>query len=210
MATKKLAPKSSKSIESTDKAANKAAKVKPVINALVPAEVANETNTALVLSSEPSEKAVPIKAIPEGYANYTAVDKDGTVFVTCQSAERGYISALLVDSPMGRIVARWSRDHKGLVRIANRIAAGTWSTPGMSAAYVADVKVASEVPQSATLTTRRAEVEYYARQGLIGPNHHARELAKMQRLAQQAALLAQSSGEFIGPIQQTEQTEQNA
>jgi hypothetical protein len=71
-------------------------------------------------------------------------------------------------------------------------------TPGMSNSFVADVKVSEIVPEGASRYTRTSEAHYYGTMGLVGPNFHARELSRMQRLAQKAV-------EFIGPVQQSEQ-----
>jgi hypothetical protein len=200
-----------KATESTSKVTKpaKSTKVKPVISSLVPVEATeeNETiepNTSLALSSDAPKSIAKIetpKALPDGYVNYTCVDTDGTVFTTCQAASRKYISAVLADSPLGRIVARWTSDGKAAVRYGRAIDLQLkGGTPGMSNAYVADVKVAEIVPEGASRYTRTSEAHYYGTMGMVGPNFHARELAKMQRLAQ-AALLAQNA-EVHGPVQQ--------
>jgi hypothetical protein len=195
MATnKKLASKS-----------NKSTKIAPVISALVPSEVVNETSepNTLALPSETSKAIEPqiiAKALPDGYVNYTAVDKDGTVYTTCQAASRRYVSAVLADSPLGRIVARWTSDGKAAVRYGRAIDLQLkGGTPGMSNSFVADVKVAEIVPEGASRYARTSEAHYYGTMGLVGPNFHARELAKMQRL------VAQNAAGFIGPVQQSEQ-----
>lgn len=150
-----------------------------------------------------------VKEIPSGYATYSAMDTStGTVFTTVQSANRGYVSALVCDSPFGLIVARWSKDHKGLVREQKRILSRPkgnieinpqWGTVGLSAPRVVEVKCNADLSTvQATATTRRRETEWYGAQGLTGPS----ESAKIARAAAFAA--AQAASQVHGPIQQME------
>jgi hypothetical protein len=148
------------------------------------------------------ENKTVAKNIPDGYTHYTATDTvTGTVFATCQARSREYVSALVCDSPLGLIVARWSRDYKGLVREAKRILAGK-GTAGLSDPRVVDVQTTEIAPENAIARQRARESEYYALLGMRGPNHDKREQAKIARAA--AAQAAQGVQGVHGPVQQIE------
>jgi hypothetical protein len=171
------------------------ANVKPV-KSNKPVKTSNKPVKAIEPVSAPQAlaKVEPVKpevkAIPDGYGFYSALDSiTGILFVTMQAIARAYVSALVCDSPAGVIVARWSSNHKALLRTAKAITAGK-GTAGLSNPRVVAVQFSEVAPENALATSRRREVEYYSLMGLVGPNHAARELAKAARIAAQAAKAA--------------------
>jgi hypothetical protein len=166
---------------------NKPAKVETLANV-------EPISAPQALAKVETAKAEPVKPevkeVPDGYGFFSALDTvTGILFVTMQALVRAYVSALICDSPAGVIVARWSSNHKALLRTAKAIEAGK-GTAGLSNPRVVAVTLSEAAPENALATSRRREVEYYSLMGLVGPNHAARELAKAARIAAQAAKAA--------------------
>lgn len=93
--------------------------------------------------------------LAEGMASYLAYDDaTGSVFVSEQLATRGYVSAVIADSPLGRKCVRLTSDHKSALRYAKAI-----NTKGAShcsnavvVAVVADDKPHREMIQAGVET----------------------------------------------------------
>lgn len=81
---------------------------------------------AIEQASGEASKAIEATTLPgtlaEGMRSYLCYDDaTGSVFVSEQLATRGYVSAVIADSPLGRKCVRLTSDHKAALRYAKAI-----------------------------------------------------------------------------------------